>query len=110
MVRRFVMAAVLSSACAVAFAPAASAQSYGGITLSFGSGGYGAYDGDAYQGYSGYDDGSYDPYQQERREAWIARQRYEQHELWEQQERARQEYREHEREEHRDWHRDDDDD
>jgi hypothetical protein len=106
MVRNFVMAAVLSTAATLAFASPASAQSYGGVTLSFGSGGYDRYDGDEYRVS---EQPRYDPYYQERREAWLARQRYEQHERWEQQERARREYWWHERQEHRQWHRDDDD-
>ncbi len=106
MIRYLFTAAILSAAASVAFSPAASAQSYGGVTLSLGSGGYNRYDGDDYRGY---ERPRYDPYYQERREAWLARQRYVQHERWEQQERARREYWRHERQERQQWHRDDDD-
>lgn len=115
MVRHLLMAAVLSSAASLALAPAASAQTYGAVTLSFGSGGYDRYYEDDYRGYPGYAQPRYDPYYQqryyqERREAWIARQRYEQHERWERQQRAQRDYWRHEHDEHRGGQRDDDDD
>ncbi len=107
MFNRFVLAAALTSASLVALVPAASAQSYGGLTLSFGSGGYDRYHGD---GYREHYRPRYSPYDYDRADAWRARQRYDQHERWEQQ-RARREYWRHERNEHRrwDWDRHDDD-
>ena len=104
MIRRFAIAAALSTASLAAFLPAAaSAQAYGGVTLSFGSPGY-------HDRYDGYDRPRYNRYYDyDREEAWEARRRWEQHERWER-ERARREYWRHERAEHRGWHRDDDDD
>src|SRR5438552_2669502 len=107
MIRRFAIAAALSTASLVAFLPAASAQTYGGVSLSLGSPGY-------HDRYDGYDrryerpryNGYYD-YDRER--AWEARRRWERHERWER-ERAREEYWHREHAEHRRWHRDDDDD
>jgi hypothetical protein len=113
MIRRFAIAAAVSTASLVAFLPAASAQTYGGVTLSFGSPGYH----DRYDRYDRrYEGPRYNPYYDyERAEAWEARRRWEEHERWEQRERwererARQEYWRHEHAEQRRWHRDDDDD
>lgn len=111
MVRRLAVAAGLAAASLIAFAPAASAQTYGGVTLSFGSGGYQDYN-YGYPGYRRY-------YDDDARYRWEARRRYEQHERWEQrqrwlqherweQERARRDYWRHEQREHSDWGDDDD--
>ena len=111
MIRRLAIAAALSTASLVAFLPAASAQTYGGVTLSFGSPGYH----DRYDRYDRrYEEPRYNGYY-DQDEAWEARRRWEQHERWEQrerweQERARQEYWRRKHAEHRRWHRDDDDD
>ncbi|GAA0311373.1 hypothetical protein GCM10009087_21840 [Sphingomonas oligophenolica] len=102
MIRRFAIAAALSTASLVVFLPAASAQTYGGVTLSFGSPGYH----DRYD--RRYEQPRYNPYE-DQDEAWEARRRWEQHERWER-ERARQEHWRHEHAEHGRWHRDDDDD
>ena len=92
MVRMIINAAVLASMAAAEFAAVpAAAQEY------YGRGGfYHTYDGSRY-----YDDG-------DRREEWLARQRYWQHERWEQrrrweQEQARRDYWQRERFEHRGW-------
>ncbi len=118
MFRRLLIAAAMSTASLVCFAPAASAQTYGGVTLSFGSGGYGQGYGYGYPAYRSYYQPRYRRYYYDRDSAWIGRQRYEQHERWEQQrarqeywrreERARRDYWRHEHAEHRGWHDDDD--
>lgn len=86
MFRRLVIAAALSAASMVANIPAASAQAYGGITLTFGSGGYGddsdfsPYD--PYATYYYYDQQpNYDYYGDN---GWAFRQRLEQRERWRQ--------------------------
>lgn len=56
--RKLAITAALGAASLVALAVPASAQTYSGITLSFGSGGYGGYD--YYD--QGYDPGGYDAY------------------------------------------------
>jgi hypothetical protein len=60
MIRKLVITAALATASFVGVAGPASAQSYGGITLSFGSGGYGGYDYDDDYNAGGYQ-GYYDP-------------------------------------------------
>lgn len=57
MMHKLAITAALATASLVGIAAPVSAQTYGGITLSFGSGGYG-YDGDVYDGgsYYGYND------------------------------------------------------
>ena len=104
-----ILIAAAFAATSLAVVPAASAQSYEGLTLSFGNGGYEAYDyGRPNEGaYGGYyaQQPSYEYYYQRR--AWEARRRYEQQEQW-QRERARQHWQ-HERCEHQNWRRDDDD-
>lgn len=93
---------------------AASAQSYGGITLSFGSGGYSYPYGDGYSYPYAYDTYGWEPYSYygERadddddygRFGYWAQQREIERDRWD---RARREYWEHRRD--RRWHRDDDD-
>lgn len=112
MFRKLTIAAALSAACLVAVVPAASAQT--GVTLTFGTGGYGDED-YGYQRYDPYNSGYY--YQQQpnynyydrynyRDRRWLERERREQIERW-RQERAREYDRHHER---RDYRRDRDDD
>ena len=92
MVRKIINAAVLASMGIAAFAAVpAAAQDY------YGRGGY----------YQAYGDGRYYD-DEDRREAWLARQRYSQHQRWErqqrwEQDRARREYWQRERYEHRRW-------
>ncbi|GHH26080.1 hypothetical protein GCM10008023_40150 [Sphingomonas glacialis] len=111
-VRKLAMTVVLATASAFALASPASAQSFGGITLSFGSGGYNSYSYDdddnypassyytygvpQYQNYSYYSRPSYEWQERARLEQWRAAQQ-------------RRLYWEHERREHQHW-RDDDDD
>lgn len=106
MQRKLLIAAAFVTA-SVAISPAASAQSYGGITLSFGSGGYDA-DDYAYPYQGGYyaQNPGYDYYDQRR--AWEARRRYEQQEQWQREQSRR--YWQHEHREHQNWRRDDEDD
>ncbi len=113
MICKLLVAAAVATA-SVALVPIASAQSYGGITLSFGSGGYDRDDDDSYRygdqyqsGYNGYyaQDPRQDYYYQQRN--WEARRRYEQQERW-QRERARR-YWQQERRERQNYRRDDDD-
>ncbi len=115
MIRILALSAALATASAVALAAPASAQSYGGVTLSFGSGGYAPYgynetpyERGGYYSYPAppvrsyyYDDG--------RAYAWRAHQREEQIERW-QQEQQRRRYWEQERREHQRWHYHNDDD
>ena len=115
MLRNLMIAAALSTAPFVGLASPAAAQTYGGITLSFGSGGYGGYDydGDAYdqEGYYGYGSpwggGSYSYVDPDY--AWRAHERQEQAERWQQDQAARR-YWQNERQEYRHEHDDDDDD
>lgn len=112
-VRKLAVTIAFATASVFALASPASAQSFGGITLSFGTGGYnsGAFDDDDYQVESYYTYGV-PPYQdysyyQQPNYGWQERARREQIERWRaaQQRRA---YWEHERREHQQW-RDDDD-
>ncbi len=117
MIRNLAIAAALSCAVVVGLSSPASAQSYGGITLSFGSGGYGGYDygDDAYS----YDPGSYyaytspwaapDYYYNDPGYDWRAHEREEQIERW-QQEQQRRRYWQHERREDHHWREGDEDD
>ncbi|WP_010165081.1 hypothetical protein [Sphingomonas sp. PAMC 26617] len=113
MIRTLALTAALATASVVALASPASAQSYGGVTLSFGSGGYGGhtYDDDAYNrgGYYAYADPRYGGYDDERIDAWRAHERHEQIERW-QREQERRRYWEHERREHQQWREHGDDD
>jgi len=113
MIRKLALAAALSTISLVGLASPASAQTYGGITLSFGSGSYDYDDEDGYSGgYYAYNDpwagrGYYynnDPWYE-----WRAHERHEQIERW-QREQERRRYWEHERREHQQWREDDDDD
>lgn len=118
MIRTLAITAALATASAVGLAAPASAQAYGGVTFSFGSGGYGgyAYNGNAYDE-DAYDRGGYYAYgdQRVRRDyydrddrgyAWREHERQEQVERWrEQQERRR--HWQHERQEHQRWGDDD---
>jgi hypothetical protein len=136
MIRKFAVAAAVSAASLVAFVPPASAQSFGGITLSFGSGGgygdYDDYDGyDSYQyrpsysgssysyrarprydyyqnGYNGYYNNGYGGYYGNGYYGGRGYARHEQLERW-QQERARENHWRSERREHQRRHDDDDD-
>jgi len=97
MFRKMILPVALGAACTAGLtASPASAQYYSGPSVQFSYG-------------SGYPDGGYyaSAYD-DRRAAWIARQRWEQHERWEQEE-ARRRYWQHERWEHRGWQGDDDD-
>lgn len=91
MFRRLLIAAVLSAASMVATIPVASAQTYGGITLTFSSGGYGD-DSDfspygPYANYYYYDQQpNYDYYGDI---GWAFRQRLEQRERWRQEQARR---------------------
>lgn len=113
-VRKLAVTVALAAASAFALASPASAQSYGGITLSFGTSGYNIYaDDDDYPvesyAYSApqYRSYSYSYYSQPGYR-WQEQARREQIERWnaEQQRRL---YWEHERREYQQW-RDDDDD
>jgi len=115
MIRTLAITAALATASVVALASPASAQTYGGVTLSFGSGGYGGYDydGDAYQrdGYYTYADPRFqrDYYYNDPAYAWRAHERREQIERW-RQDQERRRYWQHERREHQQWRERDDDD
>lgn len=120
--RSLAIAAVISFAPVIALTSPASAQTRGGITLSFGTRGYSGYDyddeypayndyaygGPQYQSYYYYDQPSY---------AWQVRQRREQIERWQAEQqiqrwRAEQRQRHdwgNERREHQQWRFDDDD-
>lgn len=107
MMRKLVISAAFAVASVVGLTSPASAQSYGGITLSIGSGGYGGYgyDDDYYdqRGYYGYDSrraSRYDYYDNSRYD-WRARQRYEQLRRWQQQEQRRRYWQQQRREHHR---------
>ena len=109
MLRKLLITAVLSAIPIVGFAPAASAQSFGAVTLTFGSGGYG--EEDDYQPYYP-SDGRY--YEQPRYDGyWNAdrdyRQRREETDRW-RRERAEQDYWRQERQEHHTYRRNDDED
>ena len=120
-VRTFAISAALATASAMALASPASAQSFGGITLSFGTSGYNSYDydDDDYAGgsYYTYDVPQYQSYYYPQyqsyyyqpsyaRQAWA---RQEQIERW-RAEQQRRVYWEHERRENRRGHDDDDGD
>lgn len=113
-VRKLAMTVALVTASAFALASSASAQSFGGITLSFGSGGYNsyAYDDEEYPEDSYYTYGvpQYQSYSYFRQPSygWQERARREQIERW-RAEQQRRLYWAHERREHQQW-RDDDDD
>ena len=115
MIRTFAMIAALATA---SVAIPASAQSYGGITLSFGSGGYADYDHD--EDYRAYDRGAYDGYYADPRYgsgysytydnpnyAWQAHERAEQVQRW-RQEQERRHWKQERREHSRSWRNDDD--
>lgn len=113
MFRKLIIAAVLSTAPLVTVIPAASAQT--GVTLTFGTGGYGYddYGDQRYDPYGGYTypqppNYNYYNYYNYRDRSWQERERREQIERW-RHERAREDYWHRERDEHR-GDRDDDDD
>jgi hypothetical protein len=112
--RTLAITAAFATASVVALTSPASAQTYGGVTLSFGSGGYDGYGYD----YDPYSRGTYytyvDPRLQQYRYyepgyRWRARERREQIEQW-REDQQRRRYWAHERREHRQWRDDDDDD
>lgn len=114
-VRTLAITAALATASAAALTSPASAQTRGGITLSFGTGGYNSYDYDddyptgSYYAYSVPQYRTYYNYNQPNY-AWQEWARREQIERW-RAEQQRREYWEHERREHQHWRdRDDDDD
>ena len=108
MIRKLMIAAALSAIPIVGFAPAASAQTYGGVTLTFGLGGY--VDEDDYQPYYPADGQYYE--QPQYYGYWNTdrdyRQRREEIDRW-RRERAEQDYWRQERQEHHYYRRDDDD-
>lgn len=113
MIRKLSLTAALATAAFVSFASPASAQTYGGISLTFGSSGYGGYDFDNQSYAPGYyqdeDDVQFGSgyYDEEPEYAWQNEQRDEQIERW-QQEQERRAYWEHERREHQNYDEDDD--
>lgn len=117
MLLKLALAAALSTGSFVGLASPAAAQSWGGITLSFGSGGYGSYDydDDAYafapEQYDAYNSSWYAPsdYYYNPGYAWRAHERREQLEQWRREQEQRR-YWQYERREHQQWQRDDDED
>lgn len=102
MFRNILIPAVIGVASISAIATPANAQNFGVYVGS----GYPTYDNYGHGPYGYYRAPAYDG---ERREAWMAHERWEQRRRWESEE-ARRRYWQHERWEHRgDWHEGDDD-